>query len=82
MQAHTDNIHETKTNNPLARLTPLDTQTVRRVAGLHDGKSWTTDDFDNVLPEDFGDNEADEAWWGACPDIAGKNKPLLDLETC
>jgi len=42
-----------KANKPLVRLTPLDPPAVRRVAGLHDGKSWTTDDFDDALPENF-----------------------------
>jgi prevent-host-death family protein len=34
---------------PVARLVPV----APRVAGLHTGAIWTSDDFDEPLPEDF-----------------------------
>jgi len=39
---------------PLVRLTPIaPPQAAPRVAGLHKGAIWTSDDFDEPLPEDF-----------------------------
>ncbi|CAC5344698.1 MULTISPECIES: type II toxin-antitoxin system Phd/YefM family antitoxin [Planktothrix] len=42
-------------NNPLARLVPIAQQNVPRIAGLHQGEIWTSNDFDAPLP-DFGED--------------------------
>jgi antitoxin (DNA-binding transcriptional repressor) of toxin-antitoxin stability system len=47
-----------KDNQPIARLTPLETsiqdKTLKpRIAGLHAGTTWTSDDFDDPLPDAF-----------------------------
>ena len=39
-------------NVPRARLVPLESSKPR-VAGLHEGTIWTSDDFDEPLPEGF-----------------------------
>lgn len=36
-------------DTPLARLVPIG----KRVAGLHAGAIWTSEDFDEPLPEEF-----------------------------
>lgn len=36
-------------DTPVARLVPIG----KRVAGLHAGAIWTSEDFDEPLPEDF-----------------------------
>ena len=38
---------------PLARLVPVICSTQPRVAGLHTGAVWASDDFDEPLAEDF-----------------------------
>jgi len=38
---------------PLARLVPITLPSTPRVAGLHTGAIWTSEDFDEPLPEDF-----------------------------
>ena len=38
---------------PLARLVPIALSTTPRVAGLHAGALWTSEDFDEPLPEEF-----------------------------
>lgn len=38
---------------PLARLAPIAAPTTPRVAGLHAGAIWTSEDFDEPLPEEF-----------------------------
>lgn len=43
----------TEGTTPLARLVPIVLSTTARVAGLHTGAIWTSDDFDEPLPEDF-----------------------------
>jgi antitoxin (DNA-binding transcriptional repressor) of toxin-antitoxin stability system len=44
----------TQNQLPLARLVPIASpQTTPRVAGLHKGAIWASDDFDEPLPEDF-----------------------------
>jgi len=43
----------TEGTTPLARLVPIVLPTTPRVAGLHPGAIWTSDDFDEPLPEDF-----------------------------
>ncbi len=40
-------------NTPLARLVPIASPTTPRMAGLHPGAIWTSDDFDEPLSEDF-----------------------------
>lgn len=40
-------------STPLARLAPIALPTTPRVAGLHEGTIWTSDDFDEPLPEEF-----------------------------
>jgi prevent-host-death family protein len=42
-----------KANRPLVRLTPLEPPKKGRKTGLHEGIYWTSDDFDEPLPEDF-----------------------------
>lgn len=44
----------TKDNTPLARLIPVGSPTSgSRIAGLHQGAIWTSDDFNDSLPDDF-----------------------------
>jgi antitoxin (DNA-binding transcriptional repressor) of toxin-antitoxin stability system len=38
---------------PLARLAPIVAPATPRVAGLHAGAIWTSEDFDEPLPEEF-----------------------------
>ena len=40
-------------NTPLARLLPIALSPKSRIAGLHSGAIWTSDDFDEPLPEKF-----------------------------
>jgi antitoxin (DNA-binding transcriptional repressor) of toxin-antitoxin stability system len=39
----------TEGNTPIARLVPI----TKRVAGLHAGAIWTSEDFDEPLPEEY-----------------------------
>lgn len=43
----------TEGSTPLARLVPFASPTTLRIAGLHPGSIWTSDDFDEPLPEEF-----------------------------
>jgi antitoxin (DNA-binding transcriptional repressor) of toxin-antitoxin stability system len=43
----------TSDNKPLARLLPIEASETPRVAGLHEGKIWTSDDFAEPLPDEF-----------------------------
>ncbi len=43
----------TEGSTPLARIVPMTETTTPRVAGLHPGAVWTSDDFDEPLPEEF-----------------------------
>jgi prevent-host-death family protein len=43
----------TEDNTPLARLVPMTSPAQPRVAGLHRGATWTSDDFDEPLPDEF-----------------------------
>ena len=43
----------TEGGTPLARLAPIALSTTPRVAGLHAGAIWTSEDFDEPLPEEF-----------------------------
>jgi len=41
-------------NTPLARLTSIAASATKpRIAGLHQGSIWISDDFDDPLPDDF-----------------------------
>jgi antitoxin (DNA-binding transcriptional repressor) of toxin-antitoxin stability system len=40
-------------NKPLARLTPVASPTMPRIAGLHAGAVWMSEDFSEPLPEAF-----------------------------
>ncbi len=48
----------TEGSTPLARLVPIASPTTPRIAGLHTGAIWTSDDFDEPLPEEFWIGEA------------------------
>lgn len=39
----------TEGNTPIARLVPIS----KRVSGLHAGAVWTSEDFDEPLPDEF-----------------------------
>lgn len=43
----------TEGSTPLARIVPMARAPTPRVAGLHPGAIWTSEDFDEPLPEDF-----------------------------
>jgi antitoxin (DNA-binding transcriptional repressor) of toxin-antitoxin stability system len=43
----------TEDSTPIARFVPIASPTTLRVAGLHPGAIWTSDDFDEPLPEEF-----------------------------
>jgi antitoxin (DNA-binding transcriptional repressor) of toxin-antitoxin stability system len=40
-------------DTPLARIVPITMSSTTRVAGLHPGAIWTSEDFDEPLSEDF-----------------------------
>lgn len=48
----------TEGSTPLARLVPITLPTTPRIAGLHSGEIWASDDFDQPLPEEFWTGEA------------------------
>jgi prevent-host-death family protein len=48
----------TKDNVPIARLTPLATDAMQRIPGLHAGSIWISPDFDDPLPDNFWTGEA------------------------
>lgn len=41
---------------PLARLVPVTPSAAQRVTGLHSGAIWTSEDFDDPLPDAFWAN--------------------------
>ena len=41
---------------PLARLVPVPPCAAQRIAGLHSGAFWTSEDFDDPLPDAFWAN--------------------------
>ncbi len=43
----------TSNDKPLARLIPIASSETQRVAGLHEGTIWTSDDFAEPLPDEF-----------------------------
>jgi antitoxin (DNA-binding transcriptional repressor) of toxin-antitoxin stability system len=44
-----DELILTEANKPIARIIPIK----QRVAGLHEGAIWISDDFDEPLPDEF-----------------------------
>ncbi|HEY9600570.1 MAG TPA: toxin-antitoxin (TA) system antitoxin [Allocoleopsis sp.] len=48
----------TEGSTPLARLVPIALADTPRMAGLHSGAIWTSEDFDEPLPEKFWTGEA------------------------
>jgi len=51
----------TEGSTPIARLVPVVLPTTPRVAGLHAGTIWVSDDFDESLPEEFWTGEQETA---------------------
>ena len=45
-------------STPIARLVPVTPPSPSRVAGLHAGAIWISEDFDEPLPNDFWIEEA------------------------
>lgn len=45
----------TRNGRPFARLIPISSRRASRVAGLHAGEVWMSEDFNGPLPELFGD---------------------------
>ncbi len=43
----------TQDNTPVARLVPVAPAPTVRVAGLHAGATWISEDFSEALPDDF-----------------------------
>jgi prevent-host-death family protein len=42
-----------KDNQPLVRLVPVVKSRLPRVAGLHKGEGWISEDFNDPLPDEF-----------------------------
>lgn len=40
-------------DKPIARIVPIVSSTKERVPDIHAGQIWTSDDFDDSLPDDF-----------------------------
>ncbi len=47
----------TDDGKPLVRLVPIASAKKKRVAGLNRGTIWTSDDFDEPLPDEFWMNQ-------------------------
>lgn len=43
----------TQAQTPVMRLVPVNNNVQQRVAGLHAGMGWISDDFDAPLPDEF-----------------------------
>ncbi len=43
----------TEAEQPIVKLTPVAPMKKKRVAGLHRGAIWTSEDFDEPLPDEF-----------------------------
>ena len=43
----------TRDDKPIARLIPITQPKKRRIAGLNRGSIWTSEDFDEALPDEF-----------------------------
>lgn len=48
----------TKGSKPIARLVPIAPAAAPRVAGLHGGAIWASEDFDESLPDAFWSGDA------------------------
>ena len=48
-----DDVVITENGRPVARLAPVRPSKKKRVAGLNRGAIWTSDDFDQPLPDKF-----------------------------
>ncbi|QTA83616.1 Toxin-antitoxin system, antitoxin component [Desulfonema limicola] len=46
-----------KDSKPFARLIPISDKKKKRIAGLNKGEIWTSDDFDDPLPDSFWTGE-------------------------
>jgi prevent-host-death family protein len=42
-----------KANKPLVRLVPVEAPMKKRIAGMHRGEIWVSEDFDDPLPDEF-----------------------------
>ncbi len=43
----------TQAQKPVMRLVPIKSEAKPRIAGLHAGMGWVSDDFDAPLPDEF-----------------------------
>jgi len=43
----------TQAQKPVMRLVPVENGEAQRIAGLHAGMGWISDDFDASLPDEF-----------------------------
>lgn len=43
----------TQAQKPVMRLVPVEAEAKPRIAGLHAGMGWVSDDFDAPLPDEF-----------------------------
>lgn len=50
---HNGEIVIAQNGKPLARLEPVTPKKKKRIAGLNRGMIWTSDDFDEPLPDEF-----------------------------
>lgn len=48
-----DDVLIVKDGQPVARLVPIAAAPPKRIAGLNDGASWMSEDFDEPLPDEF-----------------------------
>jgi len=51
--ANGDDIIIEKDSKPFARLIPFSDRILKRTTGLHKGRIWMSDDFDEPLPDSF-----------------------------
>jgi antitoxin (DNA-binding transcriptional repressor) of toxin-antitoxin stability system len=51
--ATTREIILTEDSTPVARLISIEPAKAPRIAGLHAGSTWVSDDFDDPLPDEF-----------------------------
>ncbi|MBI3650688.1 MAG: type II toxin-antitoxin system Phd/YefM family antitoxin [Acidobacteria bacterium] len=47
----------TQNGKPLARLVPVAQPKKQRIAGLNRGSIWTSEDFDDPLPDEFWEGQ-------------------------
>jgi antitoxin (DNA-binding transcriptional repressor) of toxin-antitoxin stability system len=43
----------TEGDTPVAKIVPVEGKTGKRIAGLHEGMWWVSEDFDDPLPDEF-----------------------------